>query len=131
LLLNRFAKIKKGVKGVSVGNLFLQALHFFFDGTMGHLCHFDELQEDQGYRAVVEMPEEQMASSCRDKHLCVATHMRLSCSVPPARLPAVPPVALRTTNSSNPSESLLIGCYRRSEGRSRTSPSAGVPNGNT
>ena len=63
LLLNRFAKIKKSVKGVSVGNLFLQALYFFFDGTRLHLCHFDELQRDQGYRAVVEMPEEQMASS--------------------------------------------------------------------
>ena len=63
LLLNRFAKIKKSVKGVSVGNLFLQALYFFFDGTRRHLCHFDELQRDQGYRAVVEMPEEQMASS--------------------------------------------------------------------
>jgi len=59
LLLNRFAKIKKSVKGVSVGNLFLQALYFFFDGTRRHLCHFDELQRDQGYRAVVEMPEEQ------------------------------------------------------------------------
>jgi hypothetical protein len=63
LLLNRFAKIKKSVKVVSVGNLFLQALYFFFDGTRRHLCHFDELQRDQGYRAVVEMPEEQMASS--------------------------------------------------------------------
>jgi hypothetical protein len=47
LLLNRFAKIKKSVKGVSVGNLFLQALYFFFDGTRRHLCHFDELQRDQ------------------------------------------------------------------------------------
>jgi hypothetical protein len=46
-----------------VGNLFLQALYFFFDGTRRHLCRFDELQRDQGYRAVVEMPEEQMASS--------------------------------------------------------------------
>jgi hypothetical protein len=24
------------------------------------LCHFDELQRDQGYRAAVEMPEEPM-----------------------------------------------------------------------
>ena len=54
LLLNRFARIKKSVKGVSVANLFLQALYFFFDGTRLHLCHFDELQRDQGYRAVVD-----------------------------------------------------------------------------
>ena len=47
LLLNRFARIKKSVKGVSVANLFLQALYFFFDGTRRHLCHFDELQRDQ------------------------------------------------------------------------------------
>ena len=63
LLLNRFGEIKKSAKGVSVRNLFLQALYFFFDGTSRHLCHFDQLQQDQGYGAAVEMPEEQMASS--------------------------------------------------------------------
>ena len=63
LLLNRFGEIKKSAKGVSVRNLFLQALYFFFDGTSRHLSHFDELQRDEGYGAVVEMAEEQMASS--------------------------------------------------------------------
>lgn len=63
LLLHRLGRIKKSAKGVSVPNLFLQALYFFCDGTSRHLCHFDELQRDQGYAAVVEMPEEQMASS--------------------------------------------------------------------
>ena len=60
LLLNRFARIKKSVKGVSVANLFLQALYFFFDGTSRHLCHFEQLRQDQGYGAVVEMAEEQI-----------------------------------------------------------------------
>jgi hypothetical protein len=63
LLLNRFGEIKKSAKGVSVRNLFLQTLYFFFDGTSRHLSHFDELQRDEGYGAVVEMAEEQMASS--------------------------------------------------------------------
>src|SRR5260370_30223452 len=63
LLLNKFAGIKKRIKGVAVRNLFLQVLSFFFDGTSRHLSYFDELQREEGYRAVVEMPAKQMASS--------------------------------------------------------------------
>jgi hypothetical protein len=63
LLLRQFAGIKKTVKGVAVENLFLQVLYFFLDGTSRHLCHFDQLQQDQGYGAVIEMPAKQMASS--------------------------------------------------------------------
>ena len=74
LLLNRFAKIKKSVKGVSVGNLFLQALYFFFDGTRRHLCSFRPVAAGP-YRAVVEMPEEQMASSHAIKRFFRAFHI--------------------------------------------------------
>src|SRR5437879_747348 len=63
LLLNKFAGIKKSVKGVSVRNLFLQALYFFFDGTSRHLTYFDELKKDAGNAAVIEMPDKQVASS--------------------------------------------------------------------
>src|SRR5437879_8247770 len=63
LLLEKFTGIKKSAKGVSVGNLFLQALYFFFDGTSRHLTYFDELKKDLGYAAVVQMPEKQVASS--------------------------------------------------------------------
>src|SRR5207249_3113665 len=63
LLLHKFAGIKKSIKGVSVRNLFLQVLYFFFDGTSRHLSYFDELQGEEGYQAVVEMPAKQMASS--------------------------------------------------------------------
>src|SRR5438874_6083145 len=56
LLLHKFTGIKKSIKGVSVRNLFLQVLYFFFDGTSRHLTYFDELQPEEGYRAVVEMP---------------------------------------------------------------------------
>jgi len=38
-------------------------LYFFFDGTRRHLSYFDELQREEGYQAVVEMPAKQMASS--------------------------------------------------------------------
>src|SRR2546429_457325 len=50
LLLHKFAGIKKSIKGVSVRNLFLQVLYFFFDGTSRHLSNFDELQREEGYR---------------------------------------------------------------------------------
>ena len=63
LLLSKFTGIKKSIKGVSVQNLFLQLLYFFLDGTSRHMSYFDELQREEGYRAVVEMPEKQMASS--------------------------------------------------------------------
>ena len=63
LLLNKFTGLKKSAKGVSLGNLFLQALYFFFDGSSRHLCYFDDLQREEGYAAVVEMPRRQMASS--------------------------------------------------------------------
>jgi Transposase DDE domain group 1 len=63
LLLEKFGSLKKSSKGVSLQNLFLQALCFFFDGTSRHLNYFDQLQEDAGYAAVLEVPEAQMASS--------------------------------------------------------------------
>jgi hypothetical protein len=63
LLLHKFAGIKKSIKGVSVRHLFLQVLYFFFDGTSRHLSYFDELQREEGYRAVLGMPEKHMASS--------------------------------------------------------------------
>lgn len=63
LLLQKFEGIKKSAKGVSVRNLFLQTLYFFFDGTSSHLNQFDKLKQDCGYGAVIEMTEKQRASS--------------------------------------------------------------------
>ena len=63
LLLSKFAHLKKSTKGVSVENLFFQILYFFLDGSSRHLSYFDELQREEGYRAVVEMGEKHMASS--------------------------------------------------------------------
>ena len=63
VLLTKFEGIKKSAKGVSIGNLFLQVLYFFFDGTSRHVSYFDELKKDSGYAAVVEMHDKQVASS--------------------------------------------------------------------
>jgi hypothetical protein len=63
LLLEKFGFLKKSSKGVTLQNLFLQMLCFFFDGSSRHLNYFDQLQEDAGYAAVLEVPEAQMASS--------------------------------------------------------------------
>src|SRR5437868_12048647 len=49
LLLAKFEGVKKNAKGVSIGNLFLQALYFFFDGTSRHVSYFDDLKKDSGY----------------------------------------------------------------------------------
>jgi hypothetical protein len=75
LLLHKFAGIKKSSKGVSVQNLFLQVLYFFFDGTSRHLSYFDPLQQEEGYRAVVQMPRKQMASSHAMKRFFGAFHI--------------------------------------------------------
>src|SRR5437870_3547535 len=63
LLLSKFEGIKKSAKGVSLKNLFLQALCFFFDGTSRHVNYFDQLKNNTGYTAVIEIPARQMASS--------------------------------------------------------------------
>lgn len=63
LLLARFEGVRKNAKGVTVANMFLQVLYFFFDGTSRHVSYFDELKKDSGYTAVVEMPDKQVASS--------------------------------------------------------------------
>jgi DDE family transposase len=75
LLWHQLAGIKRSLKGVGVRNLFLQVLYFFFDGTSRHLSYFDELQREEGYRAVVEMPEKPMASSPTLKRFFRAFHI--------------------------------------------------------
>lgn len=75
LLLSKFSGLKKTVKGVSVENLLCQILYFFFDGTSRHLSYFDELQKEEGYRAVVEMGKQDMASSHAIKRFFAAFRM--------------------------------------------------------
>ena|SRR6516165_2484629 len=75
LLLSKFTDLKKTVKGVSVENLLYQVLYFFLDGTSRHVSYFDEPQKEEGYRAVVEMPETQMSSSHTIKRFFRAFHI--------------------------------------------------------
>ena len=63
LLLEKFGRLRKSSKGVTLQNLFVQVLCFFLDGTSHHLSYFDELSKDAGYAALMEVPSEQMASS--------------------------------------------------------------------
>jgi hypothetical protein len=56
-------KYRTGSKGLSVPSLLRQTLAFLFDGTSRHLTRFDQLKADDGYRALLEIPWEQMASS--------------------------------------------------------------------
>ena len=78
LLLDKFGGIKKSAKGVSVQNLLLQALYYFFEGTSHHLNYFDELKKDEGYRAVVELPDKEVASSHAMKRFFGAFHIFLA-----------------------------------------------------
>ncbi|MQA92673.1 MAG: IS1380 family transposase, partial [Gemmatimonas sp.] len=58
-----FGSLRKSGKGLSVSDLFHQALCFFFDGTSRHLVHFDAVKQDAGYAGAIEMAPEKMASS--------------------------------------------------------------------
>ena len=75
LLLNKFTGLKKSAKGVTLRHLFLQILYFFFDGTSPHLCYFDQLQQEEGYGAVVQLPPQQVASSHAMKRFLGAFRM--------------------------------------------------------
>jgi hypothetical protein len=100
LLLNKFTGLKKSAKGVSLGNLFLQALYFFFDGSSRHLCYFDDLQREEGYAAVVEMPRRQMASLHAMKRF-FGSLPYVSCRRLPLGAAAVVPVALAAAETAS------------------------------
>jgi len=56
-------KYRTGKKGLRVKSVVRQTLAFFFDGTSRHLTRFDQLKADDGYRALLEIPQQEMASS--------------------------------------------------------------------
>ena len=59
-----FGTVRKNGKGVSVREMFKQMICFFVDGTSRHLSYFDHLRSGaDGYGAVIEVSEEQLASS--------------------------------------------------------------------
>ena len=58
-----FGSLRKSSKGLAVWHLFHQLLCFFADGTSRHLSCFDQIKEDPGYAASIQVASEEMASS--------------------------------------------------------------------
>lgn len=63
LLSGFFGGIRKNKKGIPVWNIFKQVFCWLYDGTSRHLNYFDQLKGDEGYAAVIENSQEEMASS--------------------------------------------------------------------
>lgn len=63
LLEARFGHLRKSSKGTAVWNLFHQMICFFADGTSRHLTYFDQLKDDRGYAATIQIAPGEMASS--------------------------------------------------------------------
>ncbi len=58
-----FGSLRKSSKGLAVWHLFHQLHCFFADGTSRHLSCFDQIKEDPGYAASIQVASEEMASS--------------------------------------------------------------------
>jgi hypothetical protein len=58
-----FGSLRKSSKGLAVWHLFHQLLCFFADGTSRHVSYFDQIKEDPGYAASIQVASEEMASS--------------------------------------------------------------------
>lgn len=58
-----FGSLRKSSKGLAVWKLFHQLVCFFADGTSRHLSYFDQIKEDPGYAASIQIAPEEMASS--------------------------------------------------------------------
>ena len=63
LLMPCFGGLRKNKKGVPAHEIFKQLFCFFLDGTSRHLSYFDQVQNDAGYRAVIETEKHHMVSS--------------------------------------------------------------------
>jgi hypothetical protein len=58
-----FGSIRKNRKGLTITELFKQALCFFVDGSSRRLTYFDQISQDGGYAGSIETTKENMASS--------------------------------------------------------------------
>jgi hypothetical protein len=64
-----FAKYRKNGKGCSVKATMRQVLAFLCDGTSRHLTRFDELKQDLGYQALLDLTPSETVSSHQVKRL--------------------------------------------------------------
>lgn len=58
-----FGFIRKTKKGQEIDVIFKQLICYLMDGTSRHLTYFDQLKEDEGYAASLELPKDEMLSS--------------------------------------------------------------------
>ncbi len=58
-----FASIRKNKKSLPLPSIFKQIICFLADGTSSHISYFDDLKNDEGYAAGIELTPEQMISS--------------------------------------------------------------------
>jgi hypothetical protein len=58
-----FRGIRKNRKSQPLASIFKQIICFLADGTSSHISYFDDLRDDQGYAAGIEVSPEEMLSS--------------------------------------------------------------------
>lgn len=63
ILESTFGSLRKSRKGMEIGELFRQVLCFFVEGGSRHLTYFDQLKNDDGYRATIEAGSSQEVAS--------------------------------------------------------------------
>jgi len=63
ILASEFASLRKSKKGTAIESIFVQIICFLADGTSRHITRFDELKNDAGYAAAIEVRQEDMLSS--------------------------------------------------------------------
>lgn len=64
-----FHSIKHSKKGLTVKNFFKQLIAFFIDGTKTNLTHFDDLKKDKSYAKLLNLKQEELASSHQIKRM--------------------------------------------------------------
>ncbi len=58
-----FRSIRKNKKSQPLASIFKQIICFLADGTSSHISYFDDLKDDDGYAAGIEVSPEEMLSS--------------------------------------------------------------------
>lgn len=72
-----FGILRKSAKGQAIETIFKQVLCFLMDGMSRHLVYFDQLKQDEGYAASLELNPDAMLSSHSVKRFFKAFSMPL------------------------------------------------------
>jgi hypothetical protein len=63
LLCSFFGALRKSSKGAKIESIFKQVISFFIDGSSRHISYFNQLKEDEGYAASLELNSDKLCSS--------------------------------------------------------------------